>query len=142
MEQKTAMFEDTAKAEEVVKIKQQPSSETAESKVKEKIVDSFLDVRKYKLQNPVKVMDKTITEIDLDYTKLKGKDIRRIAALPECQDEATKFTEFSKTYYAHCVSRIAGITIHELDEFSWVDFTSVTMLAQSFLMHAVSKVTE
>jgi len=97
--------------------------------------------KKYVLKNPVEVAGKRITELNIDFERLKGRDMRRIAAIPECIDEETKFREFSKNYYAYVVAAASDLTIHEFDELSFTDATAVTMLAQIFLMGAVSETT-
>lgn len=94
---------------------------------------------KYVLKNPIEVAGKKITELNIDFKRLKGRDMRRIAAMPECKDEETKFAEFSKNYYSHIVCAASGINIHEFDELSFSDASAVTMLAQVFLMTAVSE---
>ncbi|MCL1947863.1 MAG: hypothetical protein FWF51_12055 [Chitinivibrionia bacterium] len=64
MEEKTAKGDETQTAQEL----------TAEDLVKEKLVENFTNVKKYVLINPVKVMDKYITELNLDFDNLKGRE--------------------------------------------------------------------
>jgi hypothetical protein len=119
-------------------LKSEKSKELLKSE--EIINQDFGNIKKYKLTTPVKVGDKEYIELSLDFESLKAKDMENISKLPGCNSGDSNMNEFSKTYLMHVVCRAAGITINEFREFGFADGTALTMMAQVFLMGAVSKI--
>jgi plasmid maintenance system antidote protein VapI len=103
---------------------------------------TFPGRKKYKLTKPVKVADKEISEIDVDFESLTSENMEYISGLPGCNSGDANLNEFSKTYLLNVVALAAKLNIHEVRAFSIVDGTALTMWAQSFLMKAVSKTIE
>jgi len=93
----------------------------------------------YKLYRPVTIFGKLYTEFTLDFDKLTGNDMERIAKMSRSGTDT--FTELSKTYLSHVAAEACGIKIHEFRQLSIKDATSLTMMAQVFLMSAGSGTT-
>ena len=102
--------------------------------------DILSSIKKYRLSKPVKVADKTISELELDFESLTGDDMERIAGYSGCNSGDANMNEFSKTYQMYVVAAAAKITIHELRKFSIKDTTALSLMAFAFLMSAVSEV--
>jgi len=113
--------------------------------VAEKVMSAdFSGIRKYKLSRPVKVADKTYSEIALDFDSLTGEDMDTIVATMTANAGGLELNinEFNKIYQKHIVARAAKITYHELNKFPLPDIASLTLAAQSFLLSAASNLSE
>jgi len=113
-----------------------------DQKDKDKIEALLESFKEYKLKKPVTVADKTFDVLHLDFEGIKGKDLEAISSLKGCNNGDMGMNEYSKTYLAHVAALAAGITVHELREFSGADYTALTMAAQAFLMSAGSSAIE
>jgi len=107
----------------------------------DKVLDNFIVPKNYKLKKPVTVGDKTYSELELNFDELTSADMESVAKLPGCTMGDAHMNEFSKTYLMHIVALAAGITINDVRKFSITDGTALTMMAQGFLMRAVSELT-
>jgi len=107
----------------------------------DKVLEKIKTVKTYTLSKPVEIADKTFKELDLDFESLTGADMEKVAGLPGCNSGDANMNEFSKTYLMHIVALAAKITIHEVRAFPISDATALTMMAQVFLMDAVSQAT-
>ena len=109
----------------------------------EKIANAdFSDVKKYVLVKPVKVMDREFTELEIDFDSLTGMDMDICSAHA---GETSTIKELDTTYLFHIICRACKnpkLNINELKQFSIKDCTALKIMAQSFLMGAVSRVME
>jgi hypothetical protein len=107
----------------------------------DKVLENVKIIKKYKLTKPVTIADKTYSELELNFNDLTSEDMESVAGLPGCNSGDANMNEFSKTYLMHIVALAAGITINEVRKFPIPDGTVLTMMAQVFLLSAVSKIT-
>jgi hypothetical protein len=114
------------------------SKENAAEKVDVVKVD-ISKIKKYKLLNPVKVADKTYTELVLDFDSLTGADMEYAASLPNAVPKDGSTSEYSKTYLLYLAAKAAKIPYAEIKQFPIADCTGLTMLAYSFLMAGLTE---
>lgn len=100
----------------------------------------FSQIKKYTLSKPITIADKEYSELDIDFDSLTGYDMEQIASQPGCNSGDANMNEFSKTYLMHVVARACKIPIQVVRQFSIKDATALTMMAQVFLVGAVSNV--
>jgi len=102
-------------------------------------LEGLLEKKVYKLYRPVKIFDKLYTEFTLDFDKLTGNDMERIAKMSRSANDT--FSELSKSYLSYIAAEACGIKIHEFRQLSIKDATALTLMAQSFLMSVDSTTT-
>jgi hypothetical protein len=94
---------------------------------------------KYILKNPITFDEKTITELDVDFEKLTGNDLK--VAERAYSLEASKLggpspmvKEINKGYLSHIVAIAASVPVELIDKLPARDFSKLTLDAQSFLI--------
>jgi hypothetical protein len=94
-----------------------------------------METNKYVLKKPIEFDGETITEIVLDFDSLESDDI--LSAERQFKAENKEFVpvlEIAKGYLAHVAARSAKKPVEFIRSLNAKDFSTVTMMAQNFLL--------
>jgi hypothetical protein len=93
-------------------------------------------VQKVTLRDPIDYEDKHITQIVLDFGKLRGKTLREAESRYHTNGGVPIPAKgaVSLDYCIYCAVPISGIPYGAFDELDARDYTEVAMLVQSFLL--------
>lgn len=93
------------------------------------------DERVFVLQKPITVGGKEYKELELDFSRLKVKDLRESwTNVPVGEKSQSPMEYMSGTYIHNVLAIAADVNPHVLDELSVSDYTILTMRAKAFLL--------
>lgn len=89
---------------------------------------------KIKLTQPLKVKDKEITEIDLNFEKLTGKQLADAEMEVRAMGDQTPSVFLSMKYHSVIVAKLIGVPVDDILAMNAVDYKNVMVQVAAFFL--------
>lgn len=86
------------------------------------------------LKQPLKVKDKEITEVELDFEKLTGKQLAAAEKEARAMGDQSPSVMVSMQYHSVIAAKMIGVSVDDILEMNAVDYKNIIVQVASFFL--------
>lgn len=88
---------------------------------------------KIKLTKPIQINGKEVSQLELDFSKVTGRDLSQAESTVRSAGEMTPMLTFSGKYQAAVAAKILGIKYDDVLDMPGTDYVKITTAVLNFL---------